>query len=94
MVAFGPHLSPEYGRTVDGVTADGFAVDAAIESLVSSDTDVGMAKSLGLRLTELKPNILTAQMKLLQVCARAWRPGAAGRLRASRLQKRCWRPVM
>ena len=48
IVAFGPHLSPEFGRTVDEIVRDGFVVDEAIESLVSSDTDVGMAKSLGL----------------------------------------------
>lgn len=48
IVAFGPHLSPQYGRTVDELGRDGFTVDEAIESLVSSDTDVGMAKSLGL----------------------------------------------
>ena len=47
-VAFGPHLSPEFGRTVEAIERDGFVVDEAIESLVSSDTDVGMAKSLGL----------------------------------------------
>ena len=48
VVAFGPHLSPEFGRTVDEIIRDGFVVDEAIESLLSSDTDVGMAKSLGL----------------------------------------------
>ena len=48
IVAFGPHLSPEFGRTVQEIGRDGFVVDEVIESLLSSDTDVGMAKSLGL----------------------------------------------
>lgn len=48
IVAFGPHLSPEFGRTVGEIERDGFVVDESIESLLSSDTDVGMAKSLGL----------------------------------------------
>jgi len=48
VVATGSHLSPEFGLTVDEVIADGFEVDARVESLLSSDTPVGIAKSVGL----------------------------------------------
>lgn len=44
----GAHLSPEFGSTVHEIEADGFRVDARIECLLSSDTDVGMAKTISL----------------------------------------------
>ena len=44
----GMHLAPEFGMTVQDVEADGFTVDARVEMLVSSDTPVGIAKSIGL----------------------------------------------
>ncbi len=47
IVALGPHLSPEFGCTVGEIEKDGFAVDARIECLMSSDSDVGMAKTIG-----------------------------------------------
>jgi len=47
IVALGPHMSPEFGRTVAEIEKDGFHVDARIECLMSSDSDVGMAKTIG-----------------------------------------------
>src|SRR4051812_10420555 len=47
LVAMGAHLSPEFGRSVSEIEADGFRVDEQVECLLSSDTDVGMAKSIG-----------------------------------------------
>lgn len=44
----GMHLSPEFGLTVREVEAAGFEVFERIESLVSSDTPGGIAKSIGL----------------------------------------------
>jgi UDP-hydrolysing UDP-N-acetyl-D-glucosamine 2-epimerase len=46
----GSHLSPAFGHTVDAITADGYPVDAEVECLLSSDTAVGVAKSMGLGL--------------------------------------------
>ena len=48
IVVMGPHLAGEFGHTAQEFERDGFAIDARIESLLSSDTDVGMAKSIGL----------------------------------------------
>jgi len=42
------HLSPEFGLTFKAIENDGFRIDAKVETLVSSDTPVGTAKSLGL----------------------------------------------
>lgn len=48
LIALGAHLSPEYGETVREIERDGFEVAERIECLLSSDTDVGMAKTIGL----------------------------------------------
>ena len=65
IVATGMHLSPEFGLTYRQIEADGFAIDAKVEMLLSSDTSVGVAKSMGLgvigfadALNDLKPDIL------------------------------------
>lgn len=65
IIATGMHLSPEFGLTYQAIEADGFAIDAKVEMLLSSDTAVGIAKSMGLgligfadALARLKPDIL------------------------------------
>ena len=40
------HLSPEFGQTWRQIEQDGFAIDAKIEMLLSSDSAVGVAKSM------------------------------------------------
>ena len=47
LVAIGAHLSPEFGTTAGEIERDGFAIDERVECLLSSDTDVGMAKTIG-----------------------------------------------
>jgi UDP-hydrolysing UDP-N-acetyl-D-glucosamine 2-epimerase len=47
IVALGPHLSPEFGHTLREIKEDGFTIDSCVECLLSSDTDVGMAKTIG-----------------------------------------------
>lgn len=65
LLAMGAHLSPEFGRTVDEIERDGFAVHERVECLFSSDTDVGMAKTIGVAtlglaevLGRLRPDLL------------------------------------
>jgi UDP-hydrolysing UDP-N-acetyl-D-glucosamine 2-epimerase len=48
VIALGPHLSPEFGASIGQIEKDGFPIDARIECLLSSDTDIGMAKTIGL----------------------------------------------
>src|ERR1700759_3476229 len=48
LVATGMHLSPEFGMTINNIRDEGFAVDETVETLLSSDTGVGVAKSVGL----------------------------------------------
>src|ERR1700691_253941 len=47
IIAMGAHLSPEFGSTVQEIEKDGFSIDARAECLLSSDSDVGMAKTIG-----------------------------------------------
>ena len=65
VIATGMHLSPEFGLTYQAIEADGFAIDARVEMLLSSDTAVGIAKSMGLgvigfadALDRLRPDIM------------------------------------
>ena len=65
LIAMGAHLSPEFGTTIDDIEAAGFAVDDRIECLLSSDTDVGMARTIGIAtlsladvLDRMRPDIL------------------------------------
>jgi GDP/UDP-N,N'-diacetylbacillosamine 2-epimerase (hydrolysing) len=59
------HLSPEFGLTVEAIEEDGFHVDRKVEMLLSSDTAVGVTKSMGLgmigfadALAQLKPDLM------------------------------------
>lgn len=65
IIATGMHLSPEFGLTYQAIEQDGFQIDRKVEMLTSSDTPVGIAKSMGLgligfadALTELKPDLI------------------------------------
>jgi UDP-hydrolysing UDP-N-acetyl-D-glucosamine 2-epimerase len=48
VVVSGAHLSPRFGMTVDEVVADGWRVEGRIETLLASDSPVGMSKSFAL----------------------------------------------
>ena len=50
IIATGMHLSPEFGLTYREIEQDGFQIDRKVEMLTSSDTPVGIAKSMGLGL--------------------------------------------
>lgn len=65
VIATGMHLSPEFGLTYQEIEQDGFTIDAKVEMLLSSDTPVGIAKSMGLgiigfadALDKLRPDLL------------------------------------
>lgn len=65
IIATGAHLSPEFGLTYREIEQDGFQIDRKVEMLTSSDTSVGIAKSMGLgligfadALNELRPDLI------------------------------------
>jgi UDP-hydrolysing UDP-N-acetyl-D-glucosamine 2-epimerase len=53
LIVTGAHLSPEFGETVSEIEAAGFHPRERIECLLSSDSDVGMAKTIGVALLSL-----------------------------------------
>lgn len=65
LVATGMHLSPEFGLTYRDIEKEGFEIAKKVELLLSSDTPVGVSKSIGLGvisfsevLAELDPDIV------------------------------------
>lgn len=50
VVATGMHLSPEFGSTYKEIEEAGFKIDTAVEMLLSSDTNTGITKAMGLGL--------------------------------------------
>lgn len=48
VIVSGMHLSPEFGETWREIEQDGFHIDAKVEMLLSSDTPVGVVKSMGI----------------------------------------------
>ncbi|MCW7462975.1 UDP-N-acetylglucosamine 2-epimerase [Leptospira limi] len=65
IIVTGMHLSPEFGLTYKEIENDGFKIQKKIEILLSSDTPVGISKSMGLGLigfseaySELKPDLI------------------------------------
>jgi len=65
LVATAMHLAPEFGLTYRQIEADGFRIDAKVDMLLSSDTAVAIAKSIGVGVIgfadafeRLKPDIV------------------------------------
>lgn len=65
IVATGSHLSPEFGLTFREIEADGFRISRKVEMLLSSDTSLGITKSMGMAmigfadaLAELAPDMV------------------------------------
>ena len=48
LIVTGMHLSPEFGMTYKEIEEDGYLITMKIEMLLSSDTPVGITKSMGL----------------------------------------------
>jgi UDP-hydrolysing UDP-N-acetyl-D-glucosamine 2-epimerase len=47
VIATASHMAPGFGHTVEQFEAHGFRLEGRIESLLDSDSDVGMAKTIG-----------------------------------------------
>ena len=88
LIVTGMHLSHEFGHTVDTIEQDGFRIDHRLETLLSSDTPNGTAKSVGLGVlsfSELWASDAPDMLLLAgaEVGSSGWRP-AGGRWRSAR----------
>ena len=81
LVVTGMHLSPEFGLTYKEIEADGYPIIDKVEMLLSSDTSVGVTKSMAIALIgfgecfeRLKPDmvvILGDRYEMLMVASAA-----------------------
>jgi len=65
IVATGMHFAPEFGYTFNAIRDEGFEINECVETLLSSDTGAGVAKSVGLGVigcadafTRLQPDLV------------------------------------
>jgi UDP-N-acetylglucosamine 2-epimerase (non-hydrolysing)/GDP/UDP-N,N'-diacetylbacillosamine 2-epimerase (hydrolysing) len=69
LITLGAHLSPEFGSTIKDIERDGFPIQARIECLLSSDTDTGMAKTIGIAILGLADALSAWRPDLLLLIA-------------------------
>ncbi len=69
LIISGPHLSHEFGHTVREIERDGFPIAARLECLLSSDTDTGMAKSIGVAVLSFADCLATMRPDVLLLIA-------------------------
>jgi UDP-N-acetylglucosamine 2-epimerase (non-hydrolysing)/GDP/UDP-N,N'-diacetylbacillosamine 2-epimerase (hydrolysing) len=69
LIAIGAHLSPEFGRTVDAISSRQFRPTTDIECLLSSDSDIGMAKTIGVATLGLADHLGKSRPDLLLLTA-------------------------
>ena len=78
LVVSGMHLSPEFGMTVRDIEQDEWPIAARVEMLLSSDSPVGVAKSIGIgtigfadAFDRLRPDLLVVLGDRFEVLAAA-----------------------
>ncbi len=81
LVVTGSHLSPEFGLTYTEIEKDGYQIDEKVEIIISSSSQAGVVKSMGLcsigfadAFSRLKPDIIVAlgdRYELLPICSAA-----------------------
>ena len=70
LIVLASHLSPRVRSTPsDEIEADGFPIAARLECLLSSDTDIGMAKTIGVAILSLADTLAVMRPDLLLLIA-------------------------
>lgn len=69
LLVTGAQLSNEFGRTVEVIERDGFPIAERIECLISSDSDVAMAKTIGVATIGFADALARSRPDLLLVVA-------------------------
>jgi GDP/UDP-N,N'-diacetylbacillosamine 2-epimerase (hydrolysing) len=78
LIVTGMHLSHEFGLTVKEIENDGFQIQRRVEMLLSSDSSVGVTKSIGLgvigfadAIADLRPNLIVVLGDRFEILAAA-----------------------
>ncbi len=81
LVVTGTHLSPDFGLTYTEIEKDGYKIDEKVETIISSTSEVGVAKTMGLCslgfadvFNRLRPDIVVVlgdRYELLPICSTA-----------------------
>jgi UDP-N-acetylglucosamine 2-epimerase (non-hydrolysing)/GDP/UDP-N,N'-diacetylbacillosamine 2-epimerase (hydrolysing) len=78
LVVTGMHLAPEFGDTYRAIEADGFTIAARVDTLLASNTAVGVCKSVGVGvigfadvLANLRPHIVVVLGDRFEIFAAA-----------------------
>ncbi|QDT98486.1 UDP-N-acetylglucosamine 2-epimerase [Gimesia aquarii] len=67
LLVTGSHLSPEFGLTFQEIERDGYEIDEKVEVVMSSDTPIGICKSMGLGLISFSEAYARLQPDLIIV---------------------------
>lgn len=68
VVATGMHLSCEFGLTIDEIRKDGFKVDSEVDMILSGDSQLSMAKSLGIGIMGIAQALRAIRPDFVMVC--------------------------
>jgi GDP/UDP-N,N'-diacetylbacillosamine 2-epimerase (hydrolysing) len=67
VLATGMHLSPEFGLTHKSIETDGFEINEKVEILLSSDSPIGISKSMGLGLCGFSESLARLQPDMVVI---------------------------
>lgn len=68
VIATGMHLSHEFGHTIDEIRNDGFKIDAEVDMILSGDSQLSMARSVGIGIVGIAQALKTIDPDFVLVC--------------------------
>jgi len=69
LIVMAAHLSAEFGHTIKQIKQDGFTISEQVECLLSSDSDVGMAKTIGVAILGLTEVLARSRPDIILIIA-------------------------
>jgi len=69
LIVMAAHLSSEFGQTIKQIKQDGFTISDQLECLLSSDSDVGMAKTIGVAMLGLTDVLARSRPDIILIIA-------------------------
>jgi len=69
LIVMAAHLSSEFGQTINQIKQNGFTISEQLECLLSSDSDVGMAKTIGVAILGLTDVLARSRPDIILIIA-------------------------